>query len=208
MQTLSKSSMPGGARRIAPRRIARSISLIAALVVGAASLCASPAIRAAEVEVKLLDHQGIQKLIASKKGQVVVVDIWSTTCAPCLREYPNLVKLHHKYKGRGLACVSVSLDFIGGEGDKPENYKPKVLAVLKALKSTFDNVLATEDTDTMLDKLKIDGPPAVFVYDRAGKLAKQFPDPNAGIDDAEFTYEDVGKVVDRLIQSAPAAGGK
>jgi hypothetical protein len=44
------------------------------------------------------------------------------------------------------------------------------LDFLRKQHATFDNVLASEDSDSMYKKLGIPSVPAVFVYDRAGKL--------------------------------------
>ncbi|MEX0586033.1 MAG: hypothetical protein WD176_05290 [Pirellulales bacterium] len=41
--------------------------------------CDRAALNESEVTVKLLDFDGFEKLVASKKGKVVVVDCWSTT---------------------------------------------------------------------------------------------------------------------------------
>ncbi|MFO0615022.1 MAG: TlpA disulfide reductase family protein [Polyangiaceae bacterium] len=41
---------------------------------------------------------------------VVILDFWETTCDPCLKEMPHLVKLYEKYKDRGLVVLAVSLD--------------------------------------------------------------------------------------------------
>ncbi|HEX3854032.1 MAG TPA: hypothetical protein VHW01_23875, partial [Polyangiaceae bacterium] len=69
----------------------------------------------------------------------------------------------------------------------------KVLAFLTKQDATFQNVLASEESDTMLKKLGIASIPAVFVYDRDGKLAKKFVKPG-------FTYaKDIEPVVANLI---------
>src|SRR5579885_2331113 len=52
---------------------------------------------ASDVAVEIKDFDGIQSLIASKRGKVVVMDCWSTWCDPCVKEFPGLVALHKKY---------------------------------------------------------------------------------------------------------------
>jgi thiol-disulfide isomerase/thioredoxin len=137
------------------------------------------------VTVKLLDFEGFQKLVASKKGKVVVVDCWSTSCEPCMKEFPGLVKLHNKYPDK-LACVSLSFDYEGGDS-KPDDVKEKVLKFLTEQKATFDNVIGTLDSDTMMAKVDIVAPPSALIYDRDGKLAKKFS--------GDFKYDDVEKIV-------------
>ena len=72
-----------------------------------------PAATAAEIELQILDFEAIQKLIASKKGKVVVVDAWSTSCPPCMKEFPHLVALHKKHNPEDLAYISLSFDYEG-----------------------------------------------------------------------------------------------
>ena len=48
--------------------------------------------------------------LADLKGKVVLIDFWSTTCLPCLREMPELKKLYGKYKSQGLEIVGINLD--------------------------------------------------------------------------------------------------
>jgi thiol-disulfide isomerase/thioredoxin len=140
---------------------------------------------AAPVTVKLLDYDGFQNLVASKKGKVVVVDCWSTSCEPCMKEFPGLVRMHNKYPDK-LACVSLSFDYEGGDS-KPEDVQGKVLKFLTAERATFDNVIGTLDSDTMMQKVGIVAPPSALIYDRDGKLAKKCS--------GDFTYDEVEKIV-------------
>jgi thiol-disulfide isomerase/thioredoxin len=147
------------------------------------------------VELQLLDFDGIQQLIAGHKGKIVVLDAWSTSCPPCVKEFPKLVALQRKYGPQRMACVSVSFDYEGV--GKPEDASDKVLKFLTAHQATFDNVLSTLESDELLKKFGIYSLPAVFIYDRQGKLAKQF-DTSSG---AEFTYEDVERYLTSLLDS-------
>ncbi len=147
-----------------------------------------------KVELVELDYPAIDALNASTKGKVVVVDYWSTACIPCIREFPKLVALDAKYDDDKLACISVSLDYYGGN-TKVEEFREPVLEQLEKFGATFDNVLAADDTDVMIEKLKIDAPPAVFVFDRDGELARKF------IENEETTvdYEVIGELVAELV---------
>lgn len=41
-------------------------------------------------------------------GQVVLLNLWATWCAPCLEEMPDLSRLQSDYRERGLAVLTVS----------------------------------------------------------------------------------------------------
>jgi hypothetical protein len=95
--------------------------------------------------------------------------------------------MHKKYAKDGLTAFSCALDDPNGK-----NIKDKLLKFLEGKKATFTNLLLNEDSDDWQEKLKIDGPPAVFVFDREGKPAKKFT--------ADFTYADVEKLVAELLK--------
>ncbi len=150
------------------------------------------------VRLQLLDFAGIQKLIDSHRGKVVVLDCWSTSCAPCLREFPKLVALHQRYGPDRLACVSVSFDYEGI--GQPIDAQPRVLQFLTRMQATFDNVLSTDEADVLFRKFDIPSIPAVFVYDRDGKLAQRFDSRTAQQSGRPFAYEQVAELVSGLVQ--------
>jgi thiol-disulfide isomerase/thioredoxin len=147
--------------------------------------------------VQLLDYDGIQKLIESKRGQVVVMDAWSTSCPPCLKEFPHLVELHKQHGASGLACISLSFDFEGI--GTPEEQLPNVEKFLNDQGATFDNVLGSEESDALYRKFQLASVPAVFVYDRQGNLRKRFDNQQAKSERDAFTYEQVGELVKELL---------
>jgi thiol-disulfide isomerase/thioredoxin len=61
-----------------------------------------------ELSFTALDGRAVS--LAQLKGKVVLLDFWSTTCVPCIRELPDLKKLYSKYQSRGLECIGISLD--------------------------------------------------------------------------------------------------
>ena len=48
--------------------------------------------------------------LADLKGRVVVVNLWASWCAPCVKEMPTLAKLQADYAGKGLKVLPISLD--------------------------------------------------------------------------------------------------
>ncbi len=152
-----------------------------------------PAAQSSAVNIQYRDWDGLQQLIASHKGKVVVVDYWSTYCGPCKKEFPHLVELSHKY-AETVACISVSLDY-EGEGD-PREAEPEVRKFLEQQKATFDNVIfSQEPIQHLLPKLDAAAIPVVQVYDQQGKLVRTFTHDGG----KTFTYQDVEAVVQELL---------
>lgn len=48
--------------------------------------------------------------LSAFRGEVVLLNIWATWCAPCVREMPALQRLHETMAGQGLNIVAVSVD--------------------------------------------------------------------------------------------------
>src|SRR5687768_17161235 len=65
-------------------------------------------VRNSNIDLQLLDWEGLQGLLAGHRGKVVVLDCWSTSCVPCIEEFPNLVSLQNRHSREDLACVSLS----------------------------------------------------------------------------------------------------
>lgn len=55
-----------------------------------------------------LNAASLGKLLASHRGQPVVLTFWATWCEPCVKEFPELVSLAQKRSD--VAFVSVSID--------------------------------------------------------------------------------------------------
>ena len=70
-----------------------------------------------------LTYKGPAK--ARRPKHVVLLDFFSTDCKPCIKALPKLIKLHHKYKGKGVKVVLLALP---EKGDSDER---KLAAFLK-----------------------------------------------------------------------------
>jgi peroxiredoxin len=55
------------------------------------------------------------KHVADYRGQVVLLNVWATWCAPCRVEMPSIEALHETYGPKGLKVVAVSIDDPGTE---------------------------------------------------------------------------------------------
>jgi thiol-disulfide isomerase/thioredoxin len=196
---LSSSDSPANPARVGEDSATEAPSIGADEVVGAGS---SEADRDAKVDLQILDWDGLQALLAAKRGKIVVLDCWSTSCAPCIKEFPNLVALSKKHSPDDLACISLSFDYEGIGA--PEEQREHVLAFLQKQRATFDNVLSSVESDVLTEKLEIPSIPAVFVYDRDGKVVQRFDNRHASRSGGPFTYAQVAELVARLISDQPA----
>jgi hypothetical protein len=93
-----------------------------------------------------------------------------------------------RYAGRGLVCMSVSID-------TPDRHEA-ARAFLRSQGAAFANYRLDEKEAFWQEKWDINAPPAVYVFDREGRWVRfDCSDP-----DKPFTYADVEKLVQRLLR--------
>ena len=109
--------------------------------------------------------------------------------------------MHKKYGGKDFVAISVNLD-------DPHDAKAreKVQKFLDKQKATFTNVMLDAKPEVWQEKLKIDGPPCVYVFDRDNHFVKKLPVISAKDDEAEpAEYSVVAPLVAKLL--GQGAGG-
>lgn len=153
-----------------------------------------------KVPLKILDWDETLKLVATHKGKIVVLDAWSTSCEPCKKEFPNLVKMHQKYGGKQVVCMSLSCDYVGIKNKPPEYYRERVLKFLEKEQADFQNLLSSVPAEELFDKMGLSSIPAVYVFGADGKLAKRFDNEQAKAEEDNFTYADINKLVEELVK--------
>lgn len=159
----------------------------AADAAGATDSQAEPAAAAKEeVPLEVASWEETQALIAKQKGKVVVIDLWSTWCEPCVKEFPHLVALQHKYPD-DVVCISLNCNYIGT--GNPEDEKPDVLKFLTQKKANIRNLISSDADEDLYKKVGIASIPVAQVYGRDGKLAKQFDNEKEEYGKEGFTYE-------------------
>ena len=64
---------------------------------------------APNVAYTLLD--GSQSTVDQMRGRVVLVNFWATSCTTCVREMPQIVATHEKFKARGYQTLAVAMSY-------------------------------------------------------------------------------------------------
>jgi thiol-disulfide isomerase/thioredoxin len=85
------------------------------------------------VMLEMIDDAGIRELLSNPTGNLLLVNVWATWCAPCLVELPDMVKLQRMYGNRKFEFVTIS-------SDDPEK-KEEALAALKKVHSPLKNFI-------------------------------------------------------------------
>src|SRR5690606_26509278 len=65
--------------------------------------------QAPTVAYTLLD--GTRATTDELRGKVVLVNFWATSCTTCVKEMPQIVATHEKYKARGYDTLAVAMSY-------------------------------------------------------------------------------------------------
>ena len=117
-----------------------------------------------------LDEAAWEKVRMQEHGRVLLVNFWATWCDPCREEFPNLVRLHNTYRGRGLSVVAISMD-------EPET-APAIQRFLQSQGAKFGSYRQHfGDFEALVNSINPrwgGGIPATFLYDREGRLVNSW----------------------------------
>ena len=96
--------------------------------------------------------------------------------------------MQKKYGKDGFVAVSVSLD--------EKDNLPRVKQFLEKVGADFPNYRLDVPPEVWQTKLKVDGPPCIYVFNRAGRFVKKLP----AFDDKGEPIEEVDfKVIEKVV---------
>jgi thiol-disulfide isomerase/thioredoxin len=98
------------------------------------------------------------------------VDFWATWCAPCREEMPLLAKLELGLREKGFRLVTVSADDPGQERAAVDFLKKSGIGGPAYLRRAADDDKFINSVDPKWSGAL----PALFLYNRQGKLVKSF----------------------------------
>jgi thiol-disulfide isomerase/thioredoxin len=165
-------------------RLLRLVALAALIIpLPAAAFNFAPTEPKPAPDLTFLDAEGNEVRLADFQGEVVVLNLWATWCAPCRREMPSLDRLQAKYGGAGLEVIALSLD----RGDVA-----KVREFFEELEITSLAVYH-DPTARAGRELGAPGLPTTVVMDRAGREVGRLLGP------AEWDSEEALAVIKALL---------
>jgi peroxiredoxin len=62
------------------------------------------------VTVDDLNAELAKKIRANGSGNVRLINFWSTTCGPCVKEFPDLVDTYRRFQNRNFDLITITLD--------------------------------------------------------------------------------------------------
>jgi peroxiredoxin len=118
--------------------------------------------QAPNVSYTLLD--GSKANLDQMRGKVVLVNFWATDCDTCIKEMPNIVATHEKYKAKGFETLAVAMSY------DPPAY---VINYAETRKLPFGVVI--DNTGNFAKSFgKVQLTPTSVLIDKRGEIVKRY----------------------------------
>lgn len=154
------------------------------------------------ITAQIANWEQLQEFIGNQDDKIVIVDLWSSWCEPCLREFPHLVALQKKYPEK-VVCVSFNLNYDGSKAYPPESSREELMEFYTKQNAEIVNLISSTPDEDLYKKLDLAAIPAAYVYGTDGKLQKRFDNETLAYGQEGFTYEEhIVPFIDEMLQQA------
>jgi peroxiredoxin len=98
------------------------------------------------------------------RGKVLLVNFWATTCAVCVKEMPQIVATHQRYRARGFDTLAVAM-----------SHDPPALVAHFAESRRLPFGVAIDNTGAIARAWgDVRATPTTFVVDKRGAIARRW----------------------------------
>lgn len=133
-----------------------------AIATAAAALTGCAREQAPAVDYVLLNGQKASS--RDWNGKVMLVNFWATSCATCVKEMPQIIATHDKFKARGLDTVAVAM-----------SYDPPAFVAKYAETRKLPFGVAIDNTGTVAQAFgSVQMTPTTFLINKRGEIVKRY----------------------------------
>ncbi len=105
----------------------------------------APTPEPAPEELTDVDADNLAATLRAHPGRVLLVNVWSTYCEPCVEEMPELISIGARYRAQGLGLMLISAD--------PPAQRGAALVFLRSQGAPFPSYLKTGSEDRFIRAL-------------------------------------------------------
>jgi len=110
--------------------------------------------------LKIVDENNHIVDLTSSKDKILIVDVWFTTCAPCIRQFPDLERVHNELKkDTNIRVIALNIP-LQQSGDRDR---------AKSLTSKFSFEKVYFQSPVEVDKLGLKAFPITLVFDKQNR---------------------------------------
>lgn len=119
---------------------------------------------AAVPDLPFTQLDGSQHRLSDLQGKVALINFWATSCSTCVREMPEIVATHQRFKDRGYDTLAVAMQ-----------YDPPAYVMQFAQTRALPFRVAIDHSGELAQQM---GPvqltPTTFLVDQRGRIVKRY----------------------------------
>ncbi len=127
------------------------------------------------------------------EGKITMVNIWATFCGPCIREMPDLQKLHKAYKDKDFQIVGICCDIYKANGVYDEGMINEAKAIVEETGVRYLNLLPSDDLDEKKLNSVTSVPETFFVDEKGNLIGSSYI--------GSRSYEDWAVIIDSVLEN-------
>lgn len=108
------------------------------------------------------DQENKMVSLSDFQGKLVLVDVWATTCRPCVAEIPFLKKVEEHFSGKEIVFIGISTDRLKDRNIWEKFVTEQNLPGIQLFAGGFENSLVKD--------YQISSIPRFMLFDREGKI--------------------------------------
>lgn len=159
-----------------------------------------------------VDSEGRQRTLPPDRDGPVLINLWSRTCAPCLKEFNEFSQRYDEIRAAGIEILALSIDQLAQKPSAGDYVAKAVFNFKHRIPFPLGNATAEliQDFQYLHDmQFALHHPlplPTSFLLDRRGRLTVIYKGP-LSVDQLlkDFTHSQRERL-DRVVQAAPIAG--
>ncbi len=101
------------------------------------------------------------------ENRVTMLNVWGISCAPCLLEIPNLVRLREAYKDRGFEIIGLAADLLDPWGETDPVLLEEAKELVSDLKVTYPILVMSGE---IRKQMQIIATPTTFFVNSKGEV--------------------------------------
>jgi peroxiredoxin len=122
------------------------------------------------IELKTIDAEALRQLAANDTENFRLINVWSTSCPPCIAELPDYVTINRMYRGRHFELITLTTD-------PPELHEAAHKVLEKSRVAAANYIFHTADKDALAEALdpQWQGPvPYTILIAPGGEIVKRW----------------------------------
>jgi len=124
----------------------------------------------AKSEIERISPGDFEAILKGELGNVIILNLWATWCAPCIAEIPDLITLEQEFADENLTLIGISMDEPSTGMAKIEDFRDRFFPTFRTYARDESHV---DQLVSVVDPTWNEVMPTTYLIHRDGTVAMQ-----------------------------------